>query len=435
MGRRNIVRIVSFSLAVILSLFIYTFKTKTERDRYLLQLQNGYSRELNELCTSANNMSVTLEKLKYLSTRKKINDLAFSLLCEAEISKNAISQLPVGNELRELNKYLSQIGNYAKALGEGKETNLTQKEAENIKNLSSISSKIAEILNNSRNNFDNLDYWSDYINDKIEIKGLEGSFEDLQEDFKDYPTLIYDGPYSNHILNKKPEMLKNAKTFSKNEAKKIALKWTGLTDSDLDFAGETKGNIPAFDFYGAGITVSVTKKGGFVLNLRKQTNLNEIKLNHTDALARAREYLRKMEMFNFKTTYYYESDGICTVNFAYQKDDVTYYTDLVKVGVSMEDGDIVFYESGGYIANHKNRSLNEALFSIDEAEKIVSQKLKITNKRKALIPTNNVEESLCYEFTCVDSKKKSVLIYINTATLEEEEILLLLKSDGGVLTK
>ena len=101
----------------------------------------------------------------------------------------------------------------------------------------------------------------------------------------------------------------------------------------------------------------------------------------------------------------------------------------------MDTGDIVFYEAGGYITNHRERAFPTAKYTEEQARELISPKLTIENTRLALIPTNAVEETRCYEFTCVSGDKQEILVYIYTADLSEEEILILKISDGGVLVK
>ena len=45
-----------------------------------------------------------------------------------------------------------------------------------------------------------------------------------------------------------------------------------------------------------------------------------------------------------------------------------------------------------------------------------------------------MEEKLCYELECEDDTGGTVLVYVNAMTGAEEEILLVLLTDGGVLT-
>jgi hypothetical protein len=72
--------------------------------------------------------------------------------------------------------------------------------------------------------------------------------------------------------------------------------------------------------------------------------------------------------------------------------------------------------------------------TVKEAEKKVSSNLKIVKTAVALIPTKKGKEDRCFEFTCTDGET-DVLVYINVMNLAEEEILILLKNDGGTLAK
>ena len=204
---------------------------------------------------------------------------------------------------------------------------------------------------------------------------------------------------------------------------------------NLEFAGETAGKIETYDFLGEGITVSITKKGGYVLYFRKENEVKDIILSNEQARLKANAYLNVMGLSGMQETYYFEADGVCTVNFAFLDGKTLCYTDLIKVGVAMDTGDIVFYEAGGYITNHRERAFPTAKYTEEQARELISPKLTVRNTRLALIPTNAVEETRCYEFTCVSGDKQEILVYINTADLSEEEILILKISDGGVLVK
>ena len=103
--------------------------------------------------------------------------------------------------------------------------------------------------------------------------------------------------------------------------------------------------------------------------------------------------------------------------------------------MALDNGEIVFYEARGYIMNHSARTFNSPNYTREQAAEVLSPYLKIEGVRQALIPSGGLEELLCYEFACVGDKGEDVLVYVNTATLNEENILILLKTDGGTLTK
>ena len=135
-----------------------------------------------------------------------------------------------------------------------------------------------------------------------------------------------------------------------------------------------------------------------------------------------------------KVTYYERSGNTVTVNFAYTFDDVICYTDLMKVCVAMDDGEILGYEATGYLVNHQKREFPEECISIRECRKIVSPMLEIESENRTLIPSDGGEEIYCYEYKCSAENGREVLVYINAQTGQEEQILILLKSESGTLT-
>ena len=114
---------------------------------------------------------------------------------------------------------------------------------------------------------------------------------------------------------------------------------------------------------------------------------------------------------------------------------MTLYTDLVKVGVALDDGGIVFYDARGYINNHRERALEPPAITEEEALASVNPSLTILSSRVALIPTSGQNEVLTYEFLAQSEGGQKLLTYINAATGAEEQILLLIETPGGTLTK
>lgn len=441
MKRRSIVRIISFSLSIVVAAAVFSLKTKMENDRYILEIESSYSYMLDELGSATNNISTILNKARFATTPAQVSGMAAQLLTEAELSKNSLAQLPVSEELSSLNRFFSQVGNYAMSVSKSliTEGEISNKDTANIELLSDTADKVAEIVNKSRTSYNNLEYWASQLETEldsaVDSETLDSSLGEIEDELKDYPTLIYDGPYSDHILEKEPVLLQDAAEIEKNDGLKTAAKWAEMYSTDLEFAGKTSGRIPTFDYLGVGVTVSITVKGGHVLYMRKERSTEDIILSYEQALDKAKRYLEKMGMTNLQETYYYESDGICTVNFAYLDGKTLCYTDLIKIGVAMDDGEIVLYEAGGYISNHTDRAFKTPEYTEEQARELISPKLTVQEVGLALIPTDSVEEKRCYEFTCVSADGQDILVYINTATLAEEEILILCKSDGGTLVK
>lgn len=98
-------------------------------------------------------------------------------------------------------------------------------------------------------------------------------------------------------------------------------------------------------------------------------------------------------------------------------------------------GAIVFYDARGYINNHKERSLSEPMITVEQAQKSLSDQLAVRGTRLALIPTSGQNEVLTYEFKTTTPKDENILVYVNAQTGAEEQILILIETPSGVLTK
>lgn len=441
MKTRNAVRLISFCLAAVLVAAVFAVKARQDLKRYRLEVQNNYSRSLDGLNSSINNISLILEKAEYVTTAKQLSQMSAQLLTEAENAKNALAELPAGDNLDIINRFLSQVGNYAmavsKSLVSGEEPSGDY--AQNIAVLKNTAQKISEAVGNSSIAYDNPSEWADDLDNKLEEAvdkdSLAGALDTLEDSLSDYPTLVYDGPYSDHILEKEPLMLKNAAAVTEDEALKIAAETAECEADKLSLDGTAEGKIPAYRFSGENMSVTVSRSGGYAVYMRKSREIGDYVLEHAQAVEKAKRYLERIGMGGFTETYYFTDEGVCVINFAYLDGKTVCYTDLVKVGVAMDTGEIMLYEASGYIVNHTDRAFESAAISAEEAAKTVSPRLKIRETALALIPTKGGNEKRCYEFVCETDDKKEILVYINAITGEEEDILILLKSDGGTLVK
>ena len=163
---------------------------------------------------------------------------------------------------------------------------------------------------------------------------------------------------------------------------------------------------------------------------------SEIKLSQKDAIKKATEFLNSKGYTKVKESYYSTTDGICTINFAFYENGITYYTDLIKISVALDDGTITAFDATGYLMNHTQRKIPDNVkYSVDEAGKLLKKSLKVISSKKAYIPTEWETEVYAYEYHCKAPDGNEILVYIDPLTGEEIDILILLYSDGGVLTK
>ena len=222
-----------------------------------------------------------------------------------------------------------------------------------------------------------------------------------------------------------------------NAAKKLA-EFLGTDPSHLEITGETQNSsIPAYTFRGmrgkTQICASVSKQGGYTVYFLGTRRIRKESLTVEDAISKARAFLEEKGFDSMKESYYEKKDGVATINFAYQQNNVICYSDLIKVKVALDDGEIIGMEGYGYVMNLHRRDIRTPALAKQDARSKVSSRLSIDTVNIALIPKDSKREVLCYEFKGTFGDK-NFLIYINAETGVEEDIQILIESPDGILT-
>ena len=69
-------------------------------------------------------------------------------------------------------------------------------------------------------------------------------------------------------------------------------------------------------------------------------------------------------------------------------------------------------------------------FDVDDA----SNGLEVIENSMAVVPTDGENEVFCYEFLCKTADGQRMLVYIDAASGEEENMLILIEDETGILT-
>ena len=418
------------SVSLILSAAVLYYSMRTEKyERYITHLSD---RAFSEIITSVNAVATSLDKMQYASDGKYMNTLAANVWREAMGAKSALSLLPLSDvELDETQKFISQSGAYAYSIlqrGTDDETKV------NISNLSDtadeLTGKLWEVktrLNNGEIGFDLLSDGED-----ISVSDMENGISDIEEDFPEIGRLIYDGPYSDHIELMKPRFLENKADVEMNVALGNAQVFTG--NGNLRYSHEMGGKIPVYVFTGDGISVHVTKQGGYVLNMTKEHVASALNITPEEGVAKAREFLENNGYYNMAESYYQEYSGEVTINFCYTENGIKVYPDLIKVTVSLDDGSITGFESQGFIMSHRDRTLERPKIALAEAMDELDDGLEVLEDSMAIVPTSGENEVFCYEFLCKAADGQRLLVYVDAMSDEEENMLILIEDETGILT-
>lgn len=438
MKRRNIIRICSFALCAVAAVTAFAIIGNIKSNEYQAQLEASYQRNLTQLSECLDSIETSLSKSQYATSRDMMGQISGNLYSECCTAKNALSSLPIIQlNLSGAYKFLSQAGDYARYLSTKQE--ITQDEYDNLALLLTYAQKYSDFTDSivSRCNAGGRITENEiYLGDGSEMKvsSFSTDFSSAEETFENYPTLLYDGPFADAVLNKESALLKNAEKLDQDECRKIAAKALGAEEGGVVYKTEESGNLPAYVFSYKLYTIAITKNGGYVAYILNEGKPSDQSVTEENAINIAKSYLEKIGYTNMKESYYSVYNNVCTINFAYCENNITYYSDLIKVGVSLSDGKVFSLEADGYLTNHTERSVPS--YAAEQNETTLSNSVEIVSRSKCLIPKNNGVEVFCNEYHCKNKTTgQEVLIYTNSETGEEEDILLLMYSDNGTLTK
>lgn len=415
------------------------------------QLDAQYNRAFYEMTGYVQDIEVLLSKAMLTSSPQKAADILKDVWHRAELVSTNLGQLPIQQgALTNTQKFISQVGDYAKTLtGQNVKGNvMTKEQMDTLKNLH----ELAVSLN------DNLDkFHGELSSGNMTWEALAGedtklfsktdveipmSISNIDSTFENMPTLIYDGPFSEHMTRQKAlglsgdkvsedQAIENlGKLFGKENIRniqKVSDNKNGIIDT-YNFRFELEGKK---DNSAAEADVSVV--GGRVVWFLYDRDVEDAQLDIDKAKEIGKQFLEKSGFKGMKDTYYTEQNGIATINYAYEQNGVVIYPDLVKVKVALDNGEIVGFESKGYLMSHRERDIPAPALTVEEALQKVARKENILSSGLAIIPTDFGTEIFCYEFKG-KLDDQDFLVYINALTGEEEDILLIINSEEGILT-
>lgn len=449
LSRRARIRAVSYFAFVL----ILSIGTAVSQHMQRLQLQravaNSYLHAFSEVTASLDKMDAALQKGTYVTTAPMLCTLCNEVFAQAMTAQMALGQLPFANvELEQTAAFVSTVGDYAQALSRSAalEGDELERDMESWQQLSDAAQTLSAQLDELEMQlFDGTFTIDDVEQAEERLSQVNGEdadadvsgFQAIEADFPEMPSLIYDGPFSQHLSGRTPAMLEGQAEVTAEQALEIARALTG--QSDLTLSGEVAGDIPTYVFScaasdGTTCSVEVTRQGGQLLSWFTQGMPSAQRLSPEEGIAAAQNFLTRLGLEAMEESYYSLQSNILTANFCYAPDGVRCYPDLVKVSVSLEDGAILGYEGRGYLVNHRMRELASPTVSQEEAREKVSPLLSVQSARLAVIPTRGEYEVLCWEFLCETEDGRHVISYLNAATGAEEQLLLLLEDEHGTLT-
>ncbi len=446
---RHMFSIIIFFLIIISIMGLFIFK---KQQQYKQASENAYNYAFYELVDYIEEVEVYLAKSLISTTPEHGAETLMNVWRDANLASTYLSQLPITVEgLSNTQKFLNQISDYSYSLAQ-KNINgdaLSQEDLDNLEKLHDYSVELEKTLIDLSNNInDGTISWNE-LNKKgshtfaQEVSNFsQDSFKNIEENFHEYAGLIYDGAFSEHMVNPERKGL-TGNDISEEEAKQIAINFVNQDNivSITSNGFSENGNIPSYIFSvvlknskkNNYMTIAISKKGGHIVFMNYNREIGEETLTMEEANNIGLNFLKEKGYKNMKETYFMKQNGILTVNYAYEQNSVTIYPDLIKVKIALDNGEILGLEASGFLNSHTNRNIESPSISKEYAKETLNKNLEILSDGLAIIPTEYNTEVLCWEFKG-QVKGNDFLIYINAETGKEEDILVIIDTPDGTLT-
>ena len=248
----------------------------------------------------------------------------------------------------------------------------------------------------------------------------------------DYPSLIFDGPFSDGRQQDTPKGL-SGERVSRTQAREAAARYAGVTPDHVRDAADSGGVFEAFGFTAdtpqGRVNVQVTGVGAHLLWMMPEDAAYDEKLSREECLKNAQVYLADMGFGQMESCFAQQYDGMVVANFAAVQEGVLLYPDQVKVQISMESGRVVGAECSQYLLNHVPRTALEPAIDAEEAQQMLSSRLTVTNCRLCVIPQEE-SERLCWGFEGTFAGSR-YFVFVDAATGEAAQILQVADTQDG----
>lgn len=431
--------VVCVSLGIILlATLIAFFQLRADEKQNSKTLEAVYASSYFSMVDGINNLQVDSAKFETLTNTSAQRTSLKNMEQDCGYVLSGLSILPLEAEsCINATKFFNQINGmceaYINKLDNGEE--LTTDEIGLVSTMGYVLGRIKNRFNEHNEMITKVGYSfidASIFNDKG-INEFSTSLGSLNKESIEYPTMIFDGPFSASLEIKTIKGLPQEE-ISKDDAisyiKEKVFYWA--KDLKITFKGETNGDFSTFDFScveeGNKYDVQITKRGGKLLTLASFSDKKNPVMKADEAIKLAENYSQLLGYENMKCVWSEEKDNIMYINLAPKVDDVICYPDLVKVKVDLGGQKVLGFEAQNYCLNHIERNFDCSLKE-EEAKKLIVGDFNILSSSLAIIPLENETEILTYEIIS-EGIDGIYYFYVNANNKKIEKILKIVNQDG-----
>jgi len=393
------------------------------------RIENLYHRIDDDL----NDVDVSLSKLTAASSPRQSVLLLGDVWRATGSAGAAMALLPLSHaDSCDVSQFIARCGDYAHALMgrmlQGRV--LTEQDRQQLSDMRAACARIRQVAGESIQS-------GDFVAaDNVDA----GCYEQSQSEaaISEYPTLIYDGPFSESAENRPPQGEPGERITAQQAAAQAQRLFSGGTVASTAYV---PGALPVYELTVQSdargeISLSLTEQGGQLLSFMSTPRGDKSDPPSDEESRQLKEgalsVLQELGFEDPAAAYAQYYQGVAVLNFAPRQEGVILYSDLVKVYMDRETGEVMGLDARNYRLNHRPRDLAQPQLTEEQAAAYVSDSLQVEQTALALIPLTQQTEVLCYEFKATQNGT-FYIVYINALTGEEEQIFQVINSEEGDL--
>ncbi len=191
---------------------------------------------------------------------------------------------------------------------------------------------------------------------------------------------------------------------------------------------EEEGKLPMYFFNaqkmnGTPLNFGVSVAGGHVIFMIDGRPVRERNFTEEQLAERARQMLRKWGYPSAEFVSAAENTGTLMMDFAPRQDGVMIMTELIKVSLAMDNGELVAFDARNYWVNRHDRKLETPRVSAALARTKLAPRLKTTAEPTLAVVADQVHrERLAWEFRA-EYDTQRYLVYIDAVDGREINVL------------
>lgn len=431
-----VVAVILLTAIILLSVFLGL--SRSDGKSWMAMSENNMESAYYTLTDSLLNIENNFSKLRVTRDGNLAGEMLIDVAMDSQTAAANLAILSYsGYDMSALVKFCNQVGDYSKylvtKLTGGEE--LSEEDYNTLAKLYEATYSIGKKLNAVKDAL--------MSGEKI-VTGLDefnSHFAEIADSLVDgsiqYPSLIYDGAFSDSLEERQPKSLSGEDIDPEKQQDNITKILCDYKIKSVKYTGESDNGFTAYVYDvtledGSNVYLQLAKKGGSIVMWDKQFDSQQPTLSVEEGVVLAEQYMQKQGYENVKGVYACVTDSVLYVNICYLENDIVIYPDMIKIKVSLDDGKIIGFEGLNYIYNHTERSLETPAVTEGEVRNMDFGGLEVQSVRLALIPLDNGKETLTYE---VYGKvgNYAYYVFIDAKTGKAVEVLQVIDSDEGEL--